>query len=77
MTPAEHLRAWFTPARTQMISSRAVDILCGRPPGTLSRFLNREKYMTFERIDVSVYYPVLALVGYVPPSDTTSGAKIV
>jgi len=66
VSAAEHLRAWFTPARRELISTRAVDRLAGRPVGTLARFLAGEKYMTFEKIDISLYYPTLALVGYVP-----------
>lgn len=66
MSAAEHLRAWFTPERRELISTRAVDRLAGRPVGTLARFLAGEKYMTFEKIDISVYYPTLSLVGYVP-----------
>lgn len=75
VTPAEHLRAWFLadPRRLRLISSRAVDELAGRPLGTFSRFLSGEKYMTFERTGVSHYYPTLAAVGYVPPSDTSEG----
>lgn len=70
VTAAEHLRAWFTDDRRKLISARAVDIMANRPPGTLSRFLAGEKYMTFERADVSQYYPVLRLVGYSPPNSS-------
>ena len=66
MTAAEHLRAWFTPERRELISLRAVDLAANRPLGTLARFLNSGQYMTFEKIDVSVYYPPLGLLGYMP-----------
>lgn len=78
LTPAEHLRAWFTsqPLRKQLISARALDVLSGRPLGTFSRFLAGEKYVTFERAGVAAYYPFLALLGYQPPTDTPEAPKV-
>ena len=70
LTPAEHLRAWFTPDRRKLISARAVDVLAGRPIGTFHRFLTGVPHVTLGRTGLSVYYPVLALIGYVPPNDT-------
>ena len=68
--PADHLRSWFTPDRRKLISSRSLDLLAGRPLGTLSRFLSKQKRFTFSRSGLSHYYPFLALLGYQPPSDT-------
>jgi hypothetical protein len=78
VTAAEHLRAWFLadPRRLRLISARAVDQLAGRPLGTFSRFLAGGKYMTLERVGVAAYYPVLACVGYVPPSDSSDVVNV-
>lgn len=70
LTPAEHLRAWFTPERRKLISARAVDVLAGRPIGTFHRFLTGVPHVTLGRTGLTVYYPILRLIGYVPPSDT-------
>jgi hypothetical protein len=69
LTPAQHLLAWFTPARRQLINSSGVDRLAKRPMGRFSRFLAGEESATFERTDLKPYYPVLQLVGYLPPGD--------
>lgn len=61
------LRRWFTPLRRQLISRRAVDLLSNRPIGVLSRYLNAEPHITFKISGIAHYYPVLKLVGYVPP----------
>lgn len=66
VTAAEHLFAWFTPARRELINSTALDRLSGRPVGTMSRFLAREPHMTLERAGVHHYYPILAHLGYEP-----------
>jgi hypothetical protein len=61
------LRTWFTPLRRALISRRAVDLLSGRPIGVLNRYLNGEPNLTFKILGLEVYYPVLQLVGFVPP----------
>ena len=69
MTPPQHLLAWFTPARRQLIVGSAIDILAHRPRGSFARFLDSDSDTTFERIDLTPYYPVLQLLGYLPPGD--------
>ena len=73
---ADHLKAWFTPARRALLSLRAIDLAAGSTPGTLNRFLNGEKYMNFNRVGISRYLAVLALLGYVPHSDTCGAAYV-
>jgi hypothetical protein len=71
MLRSEHLRVWFTPQRRFIISCAALDRLAGRPIGTLSRFLDREKHVTLTYgTGLADYYPFLALLGYQPPKDT-------
>lgn len=76
LTPAEHLRAWFTPERRKLISARSLDELAGRPPDMLSRFLAGTKHYTLSRgKGVTVYYPFLALLGYAPPAPPLSATS--
>lgn len=70
VTPSDHLRAWFTPARRKLISSRALDELANRYPGTFSRFLAGEaSYVLTRGNGLKDYYPVLRLLGYHPPKE--------
>lgn len=61
------VRTWFTALRRQLISRRAVDRLSGCPLGVLNRYLNSEKHITFKIKGIQGYYPVLQLLGFLPP----------
>jgi hypothetical protein len=69
LTPAQHLLAWFTPVRRQLIKCAAVDRLSKRRLGSLARFLAGSEDAKFSRVDLRPYYPVLQLLGYLPPGD--------
>lgn len=69
VTPAQHLLAWFTPERRRLINASAVDRLAKKSVGVFSKFLKGNRYMTFERSGVAAYYPVLHLIGYLPPPE--------
>lgn len=69
MTPAQHLLDWFTPERRKLINALAIDRYAQRPLGSFSRYLKKKKRTTFERAGVKDYYPVLRLIGYLPPPD--------
>lgn len=77
MTAAEHLLTWFTPERRNFIKALNLDRAVGRPEGTLSRFLAREKYMTLERVGVATYYPALRLLGYSPDLDLSQDESVI
>jgi hypothetical protein len=63
------LRTWFTPLRRELISRRAVDRLSHRPLGVLNRYLNGEPGLTFKIVGIEGYYPVMALLGFIPPEE--------
>ena len=68
VTPAQHLLAWFTPELRQLVNYSAVDRLAKKTIGTFSNFLEARNNTTLERAGVTDYYPVLLLLGYLPPS---------
>ena len=62
------LRRWFTPIRRRLISRQAIEDLCELSNGVLSRYLNNDPHVTFRYASLARYYPILEMVGYVPPS---------
>lgn len=68
------LRTWFTPLRRELISRRAVDRLSKGPLGVLNRYLNGEPNLTLKIVGIERYYPVLRLLGYVPPGEPEQNA---
>lgn len=75
VTPAQHLLAWFTPERRKLINSSALDRQAKRPIGNFSRFLAAGTRITFEHTDLTCYYPVLQLIGYLPPIEFWTPAR--
>lgn len=69
MTPTAHLLTWATPARCKLLNGLAFDRHAGKSPGTFTRFLKRQRTITLERTGVQDYYPLLRLVGYLPPRE--------
>jgi hypothetical protein len=69
VTPAQHLLTWATPERRQLLNGLAFDRLANRPRCTFARFLKKEKWVTMEKAGLIEYYPLLRLVGYLPPKD--------
>lgn len=70
MTPQDHLKEWFTESRRALISGSALDRLSSCPKGTFSRFLANDPSVPLTRL-IYLYYPALALLGYVPPIIST------
>lgn len=69
MTPIQHLLAWLTPARRQLIVGKWLDRYAKRSVGSFARFLDSENNTDFSRVDLTPYYSVLQLLGYLPPGD--------
>jgi hypothetical protein len=64
-----HLSTWLTPERRILISGPGVDRLANSPtPVAFSRFLAGAKSVTFRISGLDRYYPVLAHLGYTPPT---------
>jgi hypothetical protein len=68
VTPTQHIKAWFTPDLRQLVNCSAVDRQANKAIGTFSKFLSGRNNTTLERAGVRDYYPVLLLLGYLPPS---------
>jgi hypothetical protein len=69
VNPSYHFHAWLTPARWQLLNGLAFDRLANRPLGTFARFMKGDKGRSMQRTGLQDYYPLLRLVGYLPPSD--------
>lgn len=63
------LRTWFTPLRRELINRSAIEKLSERPLGVLSRYLKHEPHITFKIASLKAYYPVLELIGFIPPGE--------
>jgi hypothetical protein len=69
VTPIQHLLAWLTPARRQLIVGKWLDRYAKRSVGSFARFLDSENNTDFSRVDLTPYYSVLQVLGYLPPGD--------
>jgi hypothetical protein len=69
VTPAQHIKEWFTPELRHLINCSEVDRQAGKNVGTFSKFLGGRHHTTLEFVGVHDYYPVLLLLGYLAPSE--------